>query len=515
MKKLFLFFLLISVTAKAQFNFVESHPADGAVNVQLADTISVTFSAALDTSVQFHDANFLITNVGPITQMWFSNDLTTIYLTADLAPDYNYFMLFYGLRSQDGSKLELPVLIEFTTDSVFNGYNVSGTVSFEDSIKHAKNAFVALLPHPLNGGEPDILHGAIIDSNGNFSVDHVPDGIYYPIAAVDVNGDGMIDPGMGDYIGSADSVVVSGGDVNNVNILAGKEKHFRFDKVRAIIDSLRNGNLPPNIRLYFVNAWQSDTLGHASEWQFYFVSTLFPKGFVINVFPEGHSIDTMDVSFFNWVSSMRPLADSISAAALPDSFVAKIERKAGRAFRRQQLPDSLSVEMVLSLGQLAKDGFDQLVPDQSAFYWGLRYRVVNRYNNSMPNTPIPHLSLNKTSEQNEQLYIANYKTGEPVNVTGVDENGKPNLPKVFSLEQNYPNPFNPSTIIKYQVPNSGYVSLKIYDVLGEEVSSLVNKEQAAGSYEISFNASNLTSGIYFYQLKSGNNIQVKKMMLLK
>ena len=83
------------------------------------------------------------------------------------------------------------------------------------------------------------------------------------------------------------------------------------------------------------------------------------------------------------------------------------------------------------------------------------------------------------------------------------------------MSQNYPNPFNPSTIIKYQIPNSGYVSIKIYDVLGEEVSSLVNKEQAAGSYEINFNASNLTSGVYFYQLKSGNNIQIKKMMLLR
>ena len=514
MKKLVLFFLLISITAKAQLNFVESHPADGAVNVQLADTISVTFSSALDTTAHFNEANFLITNV-PITQMWFSNDLTTIYLTADLAPAYNYFMLFYGVRAQDGSRLESPVMIQFTTDSVFNGYSVSGTVSFEDTVQYSKNAFVALMPHPLNGNGPEILHGAIVDSAGNFSIDHVPDGIYYPVAAIDVNGDGMIDPGMGDYIGTADSVVVSGADVDNVNIIAGKEKHFRFDKVRAIIDSLKNGYLPPNIRLYFVNVWQADSLGHSNEWDFYFISTLFPTGFVVTVSPEGHSIDTMNVDTYNWIHNMRPLADSISVAAIPDSFVARIERKAGKAFRRQHLNDSLMVEVALSLGQLANDGFDQLVPDQSAFYWGLRYRIVNRYNNSMPSTPIPHLSLNKTSEQNEQLYIANYKTGEPVNVTGVDESGRPNLPKTFSLEQNYPNPFNPSTKIKYQIPNSGYVSLKIYDVLGEQVASMINKEQPAGSYEINFDASKLTSGIYFYQLKAGNNIQIKKMMLLK
>ena len=99
-------------------------------------------------------------------------------------------------------------------------------------------------------------------------------------------------------------------------------------------------------------------------------------------------------------------------------------------------------------------------------------------------------------------------------ITNVNENNsiKPNS---FSLSQNYPNPFNPSTKIKYQIPNSGYVSLKIYDVLGEEVASMINKEQPAGSYEINFDASKLTSGIYFYQLKAGNNIQIKKMMLLK
>ncbi len=99
-------------------------------------------------------------------------------------------------------------------------------------------------------------------------------------------------------------------------------------------------------------------------------------------------------------------------------------------------------------------------------------------------------------------------------ITDVNEDNNPK-PNSFSLSQNYPNPFNPSTIIKYQIPNSGYVSLNIYDVLGEEVASLVDKNQPAGSYEINFNASNLTSGVYFYQLKFGKIIQVKKMTLLR
>ncbi|MDP4196139.1 MAG: YCF48-related protein [Bacteroidota bacterium] len=87
--------------------------------------------------------------------------------------------------------------------------------------------------------------------------------------------------------------------------------------------------------------------------------------------------------------------------------------------------------------------------------------------------------------------------------------------KSFELTQNYPNPFNPSTTIKYSVPNEGKVSLKVYNLLGEEVATLVNQNQSAGTYSVNFDASSLSSGIYFYQLSSGNNVSVKKMMLVK
>ena len=88
-------------------------------------------------------------------------------------------------------------------------------------------------------------------------------------------------------------------------------------------------------------------------------------------------------------------------------------------------------------------------------------------------------------------------------------------PKKYSLLQNYPNPFNPSTAIKYQIPNSSFVSLKVYDILGNEVETLVNEIKTAGSYEVKFNGSNLSSGIYFYQLKTNNYIATKKFMLFK
>ncbi len=97
-------------------------------------------------------------------------------------------------------------------------------------------------------------------------------------------------------------------------------------------------------------------------------------------------------------------------------------------------------------------------------------------------------------------------------VTGVEDEINPNT---FSLEQNYPNPFNPSTTIKYAIGSKQFVSLKLYDVLGKEVATLVNEELEAGTQEVTFDASNLPSGTYFYKINSGSYTETRKMMLLK
>ncbi len=99
-------------------------------------------------------------------------------------------------------------------------------------------------------------------------------------------------------------------------------------------------------------------------------------------------------------------------------------------------------------------------------------------------------------------------------VTSVDEN-ESGVVNNFSLEQNYPNPFNPSTKIQYAISNKQFVQLKVYDVLGNEVATLVNEFKPAGSYEVNFNAAKLSSGVYLYKLNAGSFIETKKMILLK
>jgi photosystem II stability/assembly factor-like uncharacterized protein len=95
------------------------------------------------------------------------------------------------------------------------------------------------------------------------------------------------------------------------------------------------------------------------------------------------------------------------------------------------------------------------------------------------------------------------------------ENDEGVTPSEYALFQNYPNPFNPSTTIRYSIPNSEFVTLRVYDVLGIEVATLVNEDKSTGSYEIHFNATELSSGVYFYKLQAGNFVETKKMLLLK
>jgi hypothetical protein len=122
------------------------------------------------------------------------------------------------------------------------------------------------------------------------------------------------------------------------------------------------------------------------------------------------------------------------------------------------------------------------------------------------------ITSDATSNQNDGTISG--ATWVPV-PTPVENENNFTQPDQFSLQQNYPNPFNPSTRIQYQVSSISQVTLKVYDVLGNEVATLVDEYKPAGSYEVDLNASKLSSGIYFYKLQSNNYIETKKMILIK
>jgi PKD repeat protein len=123
----------------------------------------------------------------------------------------------------------------------------------------------------------------------------------------------------------------------------------------------------------------------------------------------------------------------------------------------------------------------------------------------------PYRYDTSASAANYDYIIQNWMTGQIVG-TG---KGDKNIPDGFALQQNYPNPFNPATVINYQISKAGFVSIKIFDVLGNEVGTLVNNEMQPGNYQVNFRASGLSSGIYFYRLEAeGINIS-RKMILMK
>ena len=100
-------------------------------------------------------------------------------------------------------------------------------------------------------------------------------------------------------------------------------------------------------------------------------------------------------------------------------------------------------------------------------------------------------------------------------ITGFGEDGETGVPLTYDLSQNYPNPFNPSTLIRFTIPERSLVSLKVYDVIGREVASLVDEERAPGVYEVRFDAKGLSTGAYFYRLIAGSYVRLRKLLILK
>ena len=124
------------------------------------------------------------------------------------------------------------------------------------------------------------------------------------------------------------------------------------------------------------------------------------------------------------------------------------------------------------------------------------------------------VSVDEMTNSNHKMQAGFWNAYYQVVIVDVeDEEGA--LPMTYKLEQNYPNPFNPSTIIKFAVPERSMVQIKIYDILGSELVTLVNEEMEMGWYEKVFNASGYSSGMYIYRMQAGDYINTKKMLLVK
>lgn len=138
--------------------------------------------------------------------------------------------------------------------------------------------------------------------------------------------------------------------------------------------------------------------------------------------------------------------------------------------------------------------------------------VVSNSNNNIVST-VGESFIGKSSNTINQNQLGFWYAYQQIIITEVEN--EETIPIVFKLEQNYPNPFNPSTKIKFAVPEKSNVLIKVYDILGSEVTTLVNEEMDAGWYENNFNAAGLSSGVYLFRMEAGNYVNTKKMILLR
>jgi len=174
--------------------------------------------------------------------------------------------------------------------------------------------------------------------------------------------------------------------------------------------------------------------------------------------------------------------------------------------------DSLDFETRIIIGQLTHSAPKSFLND--TVYWSFKYTApdsivtdtIYSVANSVNGDSIPS-SLDKWNfGENFAVFVIDNPTTVKQDLISVDE---------LIFHQNYPNPFNPVTSIEFQITNFGNVTLKVYDLLGSEVATIINEEKQPGVYKFKFDASGLPSGIYFYKLEVGNFIDVKKMLLLK
>jgi hypothetical protein len=138
-------------------------------------------------------------------------------------------------------------------------------------------------------------------------------------------------------------------------------------------------------------------------------------------------------------------------------------------------------------------------------------------NTGLTNYHVQSLAVSPDETGGTNLFAGTYGGGvwrRPLSemVTSVKE-AQTSLPDGYSLQQNYPNPFNPSTTIRFSLPKSGYITLKVYDIVGREVETLVDGDRAAGGYSVEWTPDNLASGVYLYRLEAGSFTETKKLVL--
>ncbi|MDR3627995.1 MAG: T9SS type A sorting domain-containing protein [Ignavibacteriaceae bacterium] len=394
------------------------------------------------------------------------------------------------------------VLVTGTVNKLASpAHTISGTVT-PISGKSAANIFVEV---KRDNYSPNFWD-AVTDANGNYSIEMTSDtaGNPWRVAL-------LYNPFPPNIVTPEEDSVTISGNLSGIN--------FSFITVAAqvtgiVLDESGNAALNTYVSLYNTNSSNSTQILYTTSLD---VNGAFQLGLLAGQLNSGYTW-MLQATTNNYSDTTKDLLTPIAeipSISSSDSIYKKLVFYSVNSYISGKVTiDGSAPGFTIKLAAANQDSAQSTVYANSEGYF--TFRVTDKIYNYSISPNIGYYSAsgfyynNLIAHPGETGLIFNIST-TPLSVKQVS----PNIPKKYSLNQNYPNPFNPATVINYDLPKSGQVTLKVYDILGKEVSTLYNGVQNAGTYTVSFDASKLASGIYFYELRAGNFVATKKMLLLK
>ena len=503
--KHFVFFLLLVVLAvgisNAQLTITGTTPANNATNVAGSTTVSITFSAPLDTTILTNPRRGIFTSIDTITGMSLSPDKQTLNYVVGLTAGRAHYMAFYYVKAASGATLTTPYIFYFTREASFPSTSVSGTVSGGPGIDPSQS-MVILTDQAIGGdeGEPNLVMGTIAAAGGTFTIPYVINGGYYPLATKDIDHDGEINPEWGgDPLAVGDSITVAGSNISGVTLSLATFQPMTYQHA-CDTAMFTAGALPVDRSLRMVTGYEIDTLGRSTDWGFHYIIPSQPSGATVKVGGMSIRIESLDSWYQQWMPQAHPISN-LAQAADAATFIANCENAGGRAFRTQP-GDTLEFHNYVNLGDARWNEFWSLVTDTSRNYWGASYWWGTTTDTSW-------------IQKRVMKFLGDFQTGVILRTTEVRPIDGALLPERITLEPNYPNPFNPSTTISFSVPGTQDVSLRVFNILGQQVATLADGIYARGVYSVQFTADDMPSGVYITVLRSAGSTLVQKMMLMR
>jgi len=504
----------------------------------------------------------LITYYIQITQILKNNqtiisDIKTLYQKTKHSK-----IKFRGVQMK--TKIYFLLLLQILSYNAWAG-SISGEISYSGSA--TSTVYIAAFTDPELNSDPVFM--TTITQPGSYTLSEVSDGTYYIISVMSNNPNQMLQTDPYGFWGTLDNltpVVVSGnndvtginislidGTVENPNPFA--QYYIAPDAVLQLPTETANGNNPSlcfdgtSILLY-----KQDGPGSGSAKIFVInpESGALLNTHYLNLYSSPNGISWIDKMVYRngeiwafggygdplgtgWIEGVFKINISNSTSSNQLHFAEDFQNGSGLACDGTNLfignADSMEVGGIVKFNpdlvtEVPSNLFIILSDRIRSFSYGdntiwVGIDRINKFNATtseyLGNLDIPGSAAELFFNNKFWSYDESNNTINIYNLTsvGVEENKLLSGPENFSLSQNYPNPFNPSTIISWQSPIGSYQTLKVFDVLGNEVATLVNEYKPAGSYSVTFDAGNLSSGIYYYTICAGDFHQTKKLVLLK